>query len=75
MAPMHLFRRPDGRYYAILPAARDLLGDLVLTTVHGSVHSKMGGIKAYPAADETEIQALERQIVTARVRHGYVAAN
>jgi hypothetical protein len=68
---MRLFTRPDGRYYAILPATQDLLGDWVLMTYHGSVHTRMGGLKTYVATQETDLPAIEHQLVLVRKRHGY----
>lgn len=70
---MRLFRRPDGRYYAILPPARDLLGDWVLVTFHGSSQSRRGGCKTYVAASGDGLREIERQMIRARLRHGYVA--
>jgi len=63
---MRLFHRADGRYYAITEPTPDLFGELVITTFHGSVNSRMGGIYDYPA-DRFSVD----QIVRARLRHGY----
>ena len=70
---MQLFHRPDGRYYAILPPSVDLLGDLVLMTFHGSTRSRMGGVKTYVGASGEALQEIERQVILARKRHGYLA--
>lgn len=63
---MRLFRRPDGRYYAIAEPRQDLLGDSVIVTVHGSAHSRQGGVHTYPG----EVATLDA-LVRRRLRHGY----
>jgi hypothetical protein len=68
---MRYFKRADGRLYSIFPPARDLLGDWVVLTTHGSVWSRQGGIKAYPAADHLAAVKLEAAIAKTRLRHGY----
>jgi hypothetical protein len=64
---MRLFKRSDGRYYAICPPVRDLLGDEVIVTFHGNVRSRQGGVYCYPAA----AMSVE-QLVKIRQQHGYV---
>jgi hypothetical protein len=61
---MRIFRRPDGRYYVIAQAHRDLLGDWVVMTLHGSVTSRLGGVHTY-LASMTSIEDL----VKTRIRH------
>jgi hypothetical protein len=63
---MRLFIRPDGRYYALFDPQPDLLGDPVILTIHGSRHSKMGGVYTYLASQESAVQ-----LVAQRIRHGY----
>jgi hypothetical protein len=63
---MRLFRRPDGRTYAIAEPHPDLLGDSVIMTLHGSTHSRRGGVHTY-LADVTSVEDLVRT----RIRHGY----
>lgn len=63
---MRFFRRPDGRTYAIAEPGPDLLGDSVIVTMHGSRHSRRGGVHTYLSA-QTCIDALVRT----RLRHGY----
>ena len=67
---MRFFTRHDGRYYAICPPARDLLGDQVIVTYHGSACSRLGGIHSYPAATVSV-----EQLATIRRRHGYVESS
>lgn len=69
---MRYFKRPDGRVYSIFPPALDLIGDWVVLTVHGSLRSRMGGSKTYPADDREAALRLEARIAQTRVRHGYV---
>jgi poly(3-hydroxybutyrate) depolymerase len=64
---MRIFRRPDGRHYAISHPAPDLLGDLVIVTFHGSTTSGIGGVHTY-LANQTTVD----QIAQTRIRHGYV---
>lgn len=66
---MRLFRRPDGRYYAIFPPTHDLFGDPVIITYHGSSDSHLGGVKTYYTTDD--VARLERTLVLTRLRHGY----
>jgi hypothetical protein len=66
---MRIFRRPDGRHYAICTPAVDLLGDLVIITFHGSAMSGVGGVHTY-LADQVTVE----QIAQTRLRHGYVEA-
>ena len=58
------------RYYQAV-MYRDLLDDLVLTTIHGGKGSRLGGIKTVPYASEldaiTEIEKIDRR----RKTHGY----
>ena len=69
---MRLFRRDDGRYYAIYPPSRDLFGDLALITYHGNAGSHMGGVKTYYAGDNCEaILLTEKHLVMTRLAHGY----
>jgi hypothetical protein len=63
---MRLFRRNDGRYYAIAEAHRDLLGDSVIMTIHGSSHSRRGGVHTYPGSG-----VILDALVKTRLRHGY----
>lgn len=67
---MRCFQRPDGRYYAICAPARDLLGDEVIVTFHGSTRSRQGGIYSYPV----ETMSVE-QLVKIRRRHGYIESS
>lgn len=64
---MRFFTRTDGRYYAIHEPMSDLLGDQVIVTFHGSVHSRLGGVHSY-LADTVSVE----QLVRIRYRHGYV---
>ena len=64
--PMRLFRRPDGRYYAILDPVPDLFGEPVIVMFHGSIHSRMGGSRSWPAPD-IDVDAVARL----RAGHGY----
>ena len=66
---MRLFLRQDGRYYAVQEPALDLLGDVVIFTIHGRRHSRLGGVHTYLAKE----MSLE-QIVRQRKRRGYVEA-
>ena len=68
---MRLLRRSDGRYYAIFPPTRDLFGDRILITYHGSVHSKMGGVKTYFCASDEAIVEAEKRLTKTRLAHGY----
>lgn len=63
---MRLFRRPDGRYYAIAQPQQDLLGDWVVMTFHGSDTSRLGSLHTYL----TSMIRVE-ELVKTRVRHGY----
>lgn len=63
---MRFFRRPDGRYYAIAEPHRDLLGDSVILTIHGSVRSRQGGVHTYLSSLTTV-----EDLVRTRLRHGY----
>mgnify|MGYP005614558253 FL=1 len=49
---MRLFRRDDGRYYALLDPGYDLFGDPVIITFHGNVWSRAGGEKTYWVPEE-----------------------
>lgn len=70
---MRFFRRPsDNRIYSLFPPAQDLLGDWIVLTVHGSLRSRQGGVKTYPAADLASAAKLEAGIAATRIRHGYV---
>ncbi len=69
---MRFFRRPDGRVYSLFPPAQDLLGDWIVLTVHGSLKSRQGGVKTYPAADQVSAAKLETAIAKTRLRHGYI---
>lgn len=70
---MRLFRRQDGRYYAILDPSRDLFGDPVIVTYHGNKNSRAGGEKTYWAPEEGDgIEKVYHAIVKTRLRHGYV---
>jgi hypothetical protein len=64
---MRIFRRPDGRHYAISHPAPDLLGDLVIMTFHGSATSGLGGVHTY-LANKTTVE----EIANTRLQHGYV---
>ena len=68
---MHFFLRPDGRTYSILSAAKDLLGDVVVVTVHSSQRSRMGGIKTYVAEDFAVAEKMIAKIAATRINHGY----
>ena len=68
---MRFFLRPDGRTYSILSAAKDLLGDVVVVTVHGSQRSRMGGIKTYVAEDFMAAEKMIAKIAATRINHGY----
>ena len=68
---MRLFRRQDGRYYAILTPTTDLLGDQVVITFRGSMYSKMGGVKSY-LVEAGQGADIEQQLVKTRLRHGYI---
>jgi hypothetical protein len=63
---MRIFRRPDGRYYLIAEAQPDLLGDSVILTLHGSVHSRRGGVHTYLSS----VTCID-DLVKTRLRHGY----
>lgn len=63
---MRFFIRSDGRYYLIAEPHKDLLGDSVIMTLHGSANSHRGGVHTY-LASLTTIEAL----VKTRLRHGY----
>lgn len=67
LGAMRLFRRPDGRTYAIADPQLDLLGDSVIVTIHGSVHSRRGGVHTYLS----ELISIE-ELVRIRCRHGYL---
>lgn len=70
---MRFFIRPaDGRQYSIFPPKRDLLGDVVVVTVHSSNNSRRGGIKTYFAGDPESAAKLEASIAKIRLRHGYI---
>lgn len=71
---MKFFLRPDGRTYTVFPAHEDLLGDVVLVTVHGSIRNRLGGIKTYVARSFSDAEKIEAGIVATRLRHGYVPA-
>lgn len=64
---MHLFRRPDGRHYAIFQPAPDLLGNEVSVTFHGSSNSRLGGIHSCLAGKMTVAQ-----IAGVRLRQDYM---
>jgi len=64
---MRRFRRPDGRIYEIAEPQVDLLGDAVISTYHGSIHSRRGAIHTYLAAHTTI-----DHLVRLRLAHGYV---
>jgi hypothetical protein len=68
---MRFFLRPDGRTYSILSAAPDLLGDIVVVTIHGSQRSRMGGIKTYVAEDFMAAEKMIARIAATRIKHGY----
>lgn len=63
---MRVFKRPDGRIYVIAEPCQDLLGDMVIVTRHGSVHSRRGGVHIY-LGSQTSVEALAKT----RIRHGY----
>ena len=67
---MRLFRRDDGRYYAIAAPEADLLGDMVVMTFHGNQKSRAGGIKTYVAGIQDPDRVVE-EIVKTRLAHGY----
>jgi hypothetical protein len=67
LAGMRIFKRPDGRYYVIASPMTDLLGDAVITTFHGSEHSRAGGVFTYLLSEMSEAD-----IVKTRLAHGYV---
>jgi len=67
LGAMRLFRRQDGRTYAIADPQPDLLGDSVIVTIHGSVHSRRGGVHTYLSA----LISIE-ELVRIRCRHGYL---
>lgn len=69
---MRYFKRPDGRVYSIFPPARDLIGDWVVLTTHGSTRNRLGGVKTYPAQNQEAAVQLEVQIAQTRLRHGYI---
>ena len=69
---MRTFSRADGRVYSIFSPSKDLLGDWVVVTVHGSTRSRLGGIKIYPSRDLDSAKRLELEIARLRIRHGYV---
>ncbi|TRZ66906.1 MAG: hypothetical protein D4S02_06025 [Rhodocyclaceae bacterium] len=64
---MRRFRRPDGRFYEIAEPTHDLLGDRVISTYHGSIYSRRGGVHIY-LADHVSVD----DIALARIAHGYV---
>ena len=68
---MRLFRRQDGRYYAICSPTRDLFGDRILITYHGNERSNAGGIKTYYSDTDDAIVHAEQVIVKLRLAHGY----
>lgn len=69
---MRLFRRTDGRYYAIMNPTTDLFGDYVIVTYHGNEKSRAGGEKTFWAPEEGGgIEKLYSAIVKTRIRHGY----
>ena len=61
---MKLFKRTDGRYYAIGQPAPDLFGDQVVVAYHGSIHSRIGGVRTWPASQLPHL-------VKTRLAHGY----
>jgi hypothetical protein len=69
---MRYFKRPDGRIYSIFPPTRDLIGDWVVLTVHGSTRNRLGNVKIYPALDRAAAMQLLDKIAKIRLRHGYV---
>ena len=69
---MRYFVRNDGRIYTVFPPSQDLLGDWVLVTVHGSTRNRRGGLKSYPIRDADSARKLEGELVSRRIRHGYV---
>jgi hypothetical protein len=69
---MRSFHRFDGRVYTVFPPARDLLGDWVVLTVHGSTRNRLGGIKIYPAGNLDAAVQLAVDIIRRRIRHGYL---
>lgn len=64
---MRIFRRADGRFYEIAEPTYDLLGDRVISTCHGSIHSRRGGVHIY-LADYVSVD----DIALVRIAHGYV---
>ena len=69
---MRFFRRQDGRVYTVFPASQDLFGTWVIVTVRGSVWTRQGGLKTYPAPDLATAAKLEVSIARKRLAHGYV---
>lgn len=69
---MRYFKRPDGRMYSIFPPTRDLIGDWVVLTVHGSSRNRLGNVKIYPVPDYAAALQLLNKIAKTRLRHGYV---
>ena len=68
---MRLFERPDGRYYLIADAQRDLLGDHVVVTRRGSKFSRRGGCKTYVGQDPIDLDKVIERVARTRIRHGY----
>ena len=69
---MHLFERPDGRYYVIDEPLVDLFGDHVVVTRRGSRHSRLGGSKTYAGANPSDLDRVIDRIISTRIRHGYL---
>lgn len=53
-------------YSVIAEPHRDLLGDPVIMTIHGSIHSQHGGVHTYLCA----LTCVD-QLVKTRLHHGY----
>ena len=68
---IRIFRRPDGRYYAVCEPIQDLFGDRILITYHGTKYSKMGGIKTYFSETDEAITEIEKIVIKTRLAHGY----
>ncbi len=70
---MRHFQSPDRQDYSILPAITNLLGDWVIVTVRGSLHSRLGGIKIHFGGwEKFDTLRVANAAAKVRLRHGYL---
>lgn len=68
---MRLFKRADGRVYAILEPGPDLIGSWVVQTYRGGRHRR-GAVRTFAAVTEMEALAISSKLAKLRLRHGYI---